>query len=125
MGKRQVLIDDYDGAELPEDTSPVRVQVGDAAYDLYLSDTSRVALDEALADFISDAEPADDAPAPKKRAASADPEAKRAQRDAIKQWVKGQNKKGKGFKVPGDQGRIAAEILDAYYAANREQPRHH
>ena len=50
------VVDDYDGAELPENTKPVRYQFNGRTYDLYLSDVSREAIDSFIADLTDGAE---------------------------------------------------------------------
>ena len=63
MAKQEIIqkpivkvIDDYDGAELPEDTRPVRYQFNGRAFDLYLSDASRKAVDAFIADLTDGAD---------------------------------------------------------------------
>ena len=50
------VIDDYDGAELPEDTKSVRYQFNGRTYDLYLSQASRKAVDDFIANLTDGAE---------------------------------------------------------------------
>ena len=50
------VIDDYDGAELPENTRPVRYQFNGRMFDLYLSAASRKAVDAFIADLTDGAE---------------------------------------------------------------------
>lgn len=56
MGRKTVLVDDYDGAELPEDTAPVHLSFGRTAYSLYLSEDNYGKLLEVLNPFIEGAE---------------------------------------------------------------------
>ena len=63
MAKQEIIqkpivkvIDDYDGAELPENTKPVRYQFNGRTYDLYLSDVSREAIDAFIGDLTDGAE---------------------------------------------------------------------
>ncbi|MGI9084107.1 MAG: Lsr2 family DNA-binding protein [Aeromicrobium sp.] len=50
------VVDDYDGAELPVDTKPVRHQFNGRSFDLYLSAASRKAVDTFIADLTDGAE---------------------------------------------------------------------
>ena len=50
------VIDDYDGAELPENTKSVRYQFNGRTYDLYLSEASRKAVDDFIAKLTDGAE---------------------------------------------------------------------
>ena len=63
MAKQEIIqkpivkvIDDYDGAELPENTKPVRYQFNERTFDLYLSAASRKAVDTFIADLTDGAE---------------------------------------------------------------------
>ena len=114
-----VLTDDYDGKELPEDTTPVRLSLGRSTYNLYLSDKSHGKLLEVLNPFIENAEKA--APAvgtPARSSSSADKERLKA----VREWAqatgfKYTNAKGEETTL-GDRGRIPQEVIDAYDAAN-------
>lgn len=141
MARRYVLIDDYDGKELDQGTQPLRLALGRRAWNLYLSDDNTSALYEALEPFVKEAEPAQDsysdtraAAAPagtRQRRSGADraeadriKATKKAQRDDMAAWAKQSNENDKTeYKVPGDRGRIQAELVDAYYAANPEAER--
>ena len=50
------VVDDYDGAELPENTKSVRYQFNGRTYDLYLSQASRKAVDDFIANLTDGAE---------------------------------------------------------------------
>ena len=50
------VIDDYDGAELPENTRPVSYQFNGRTFNLYLSAASRKAVDTFIANLIDGAE---------------------------------------------------------------------
>ncbi len=50
------IIDDYDGAELPDDTKPVRYRFNSRSFDLYLSAASRKAVDAFIADLTDGAD---------------------------------------------------------------------
>ena len=63
MAKQEIIqkpivkvIDDYDGAELPEDTKPVRYRFNGRSFDLYLSEASRKAVDTFIADLTDGAD---------------------------------------------------------------------
>ena len=63
MAKQEIIqkpivkvVDDYDGAELPENTKPVRYQFNGRTYDLYLSDVSREVVDSFIGDLTEGAE---------------------------------------------------------------------
>ncbi len=51
------IFDDVDGKELPEGTQPLRLSVDGAAFDVYLSQKNRKALNKALQPFLSNATP--------------------------------------------------------------------
>jgi len=50
------IFDDYSGKELPETTKPVRYDFNGRAYHLYLSDNSKRAVDQFIADLTSGAD---------------------------------------------------------------------
>ena len=50
------VIDDHDGAELPDNTKPVRYQFNGRTYDLYLSQASRKAVDKFISNLTGGAE---------------------------------------------------------------------
>ncbi|MGA9101625.1 Lsr2 family DNA-binding protein [Aeromicrobium sp.] len=50
------VVDDYDGADLPDHTKPVRYQFNGRTFDLYLSDASRKAVDAFIEDLTDGAE---------------------------------------------------------------------
>jgi hypothetical protein len=63
MGRKEIvqkpvvkIFDDYSGEELPETVKPVRYQFNDRAYNLYLSDESKRAVDQFIADLTSGAD---------------------------------------------------------------------
>lgn len=111
MGKRYVLVDDYSGDELPEDTSPVRLSLGRKAYNLYLSDKSLEALYSALEPFVKDAETDTGKASPNQKSSD------RERIKAIRTWAQNKNIKHNG-KPLGDRGRIPQEIVDAYDKEN-------
>jgi hypothetical protein len=63
MAKQEIIqkpivkvIDDFDGADLPENTKPVRYRFNGRTFDLYLSAASRKAVDTFIADLTDGAE---------------------------------------------------------------------
>jgi hypothetical protein len=124
MGKRYVLVDDYDGKELPEDTAPVSLSLGRTTYNLYLSEDNHGKLLETLEPFIKDAETAkpsgsDRAP---RNTTSGGGTADKEKLKAVRAWAqstgfKYKNAKGEDVTL-GDRGRIPAEVVKAYEEAN-------
>lgn len=111
MGRRTVLVDDYSGKELPDDTSPVRLSLGRTTYRLYLGEKSLEALYSALEPFTKDAE--------KETGSSSVQEKKsdRARTRLIREWAQANNVQWNG-KPLGDRGRIPEEIVEQYDAAH-------
>ena len=106
-----ILTDDLDGEELPLGTRSTRFSLDGVEYEIDLSADNARALSEALSPYISAGRRVGGsraASAPRARAKSTD--ADRLQ--AIRSWAQ-----GNGYTV-GDRGRIKAEIVDAYDAAN-------
>ena len=63
MGRKEIvqkpvvkIFDDHSGEELPETTKPVRYQFNDRAYNLYLSEASKRAVDQFIADLTAGAD---------------------------------------------------------------------
>jgi hypothetical protein len=112
MGRRTVLVDDYTGKELPENTTALRLSLGRKAWNLYLGDKSLEALYGALEPFTKDAESATGAVA--QGSQKADKERTRA----IREWAQANNVKQPNGKPLGDRGRIPQEVVDAYDAAH-------
>lgn len=112
MGKRTVLVDDYDGKELPSDTTPLRLALGRRAYSLYLSEKSLEALYAALEPFTKDAE-SDTTAAPK-----ASQKVSRERTAAVRAWAQANKVLQPNGKPLGDRGRIPDEIFAAYDADN-------
>jgi hypothetical protein len=63
MGRKEIvqkpvvkIFDDYSGDELPETAKPVRYQFNDRAYNLYLSEASKRAVDQFIADLTGGAD---------------------------------------------------------------------
>lgn len=122
MGRRFVLVDDYDGKELPDDTAPVRLSLGRTTYNLYLSETNHGKLLEALNPFLEGAETTDARTAPTPRASKSAATHDKERMKAIRQWaqenkVKFTNAKGEETTL-GDRGRIPQEVIDAYDKAH-------
>ena len=118
MGKKYVLVDDYDGKELPDDTSPVRLSLGRTTYDLYLSEDNHGRLLEALNPFIEGAETSSSTAARVQRAGTGDKEKLKK----VREWAQAtkftyKNAKGEDTTL-GDRGRIPAEVIEAYDKAN-------
>lgn len=116
---RIIVTDSFDGKELPEDTTPIRVQVGRRAWDLYLCEDNTKKFYEQLRKWTRDEkeQPVSTA-APRSRqaaghAASIDPE----QRRKIREWAQATGFEHNGKKI-GDRGRIPQEVVDAYNIAN-------
>ena len=120
----RVVVDDFDGKELPEETVPIRVRVGRLAWNLYLSEANERKLQGALAPFVKDAETANlSDPAPRLRHSGGktlaqQKDAKDAQRAEIEAFAKS-NK----LSLPGIRGRIRADLLEAYYKSNPKAER--
>jgi hypothetical protein len=112
MGRRYVLLDDYDGKELPEDTPPTRLTLGRKTYRLYLSDESLEALYAALEPFTKDAD-VETGAAPK-----ASQKADRERVKAVRAWAIANKVKQPNGKPLGDRGRIPDEIFKAYDEAH-------
>lgn len=119
MGRQTVTViaDDLDGKELPAETQPVSLSLGRTTYNLYLSDKNHGKLLEALTPFIENAEKV--AGSATRSAASSTDKEKMQKVRAWAQATKYTYKNAKGEDVTlGDRGRIPAEIVEAYDAAN-------
>lgn len=118
MGKKYVLVDDYDGKELPDDTSPVRLSLGRTTYDLYLSEDNHGRLLEVLNPFIEGAETSSSTAAARTPRGGSDKEKLKK----VREWAQATKftyKNAKGDEVTlGDRGRIPQEVIDAYDKAN-------
>lgn len=116
MGRKTILIDDYDGTELPDDNPVLRLSINNEAWDVYLSEDNHKAFMDAIHPFIKNAEKAGKYEVSVSRGKS------RAKSDvdmsAVRAWAI-ENKKtftdaqGKTKKV-GDRGRIPQSIIDEY-----------
>lgn len=120
MGKRYVLVDDYDGKELPEDTQPVQLSLGRTTYNLYLSEDNHGKLLEVLDPFIKDAETASSTTTTVTRTTRSGSDKEKLKQ--VRAWAQSTNfkyKNAKGEEVTlGDRGRIPQEVIDAYEKAN-------
>jgi len=120
MPRKYVLVDDYDGEPLPEDTQPVTLSLGRTTYSLFLSEGNHGKLLEALEPFIKDAETA--SAAPTRTRASSGGTSDKEKLKAVRAWAQATGYKYKnaaGEEVTlGDRGRIPQEVIDAYEAAN-------
>lgn len=138
MGKRYVLVDDFDGKELPDTTDALRLTIGSESWDLYLSEKSHNELTKVLAPFTKDAEKTQDTAAAattstsakttKKAPTAEEKSARNEQRKKIIAFTKTFNEEKKdnqkGFTVPNEsRGRIPKELLDLFYGANPDEDR--
>lgn len=112
MARRTVLVDDFDGNELPSDTAPLRLSLGRKVYRLYLGDKSLEALYAALEPFTKDAE-VETGPVP---VASQKSDKDRVK--AVRAWAQAEGIKQPNGKPLGDRGRIPEEIYKAYDEAH-------
>lgn len=112
MARKTILIDDFDGKELPEDTKPIRLSIDRKTWAVYLSDDNYGKLLEALEPFIKDAEQGTNQQAPSQ------PKNDRARTQAIREWAQANDIKQPNGKPLGDRGRIPDEIVKQYDAAH-------
>jgi hypothetical protein len=107
-----ILTDDLDGGELPAGSRSTRFALDGVEYEIDLSPENARALADALAPYITAGRRVGgtgrSASASRPRAKGTDAE----RLAAIRSWAQ-----GNGYAV-GDRGRIKAEIVDAYDAAN-------
>lgn len=107
-----VYTDDLDGTELPAGSRSTRFSFDGIEYEIDLSNDNRQSLSQALEPFIASARrvgTAQRSAAPRARGSK---KADAERLSAIRTWAQ-----GNGYTV-GDRGRIKAEIVDAYDAAN-------
>jgi len=111
MAIKTVLVDDFDGSPLPPSSTSTTFALNGVQYEIDLGPENLERLKEALAPFIKAARKVGSA---RGRAASAGAgrRATRGDLAAIRAWAA-----ANGHKV-GDRGRIPAEIVAAYEAAN-------
>ena len=109
-----ILTDDLDGEELPAGSRSTRFALDGVEYEIDLSAANARALADELAPYIAAGRRVGgsargvSSSRPRARAAGADAE----RLGAIRAWAQ-----GNGYAV-GDRGRIKAEIVEAYDAAN-------
>ena len=127
MGRKYVLLDDLDGSELPEDTSPVPLSLGRTTYNMYLSEKNYGKLLEALNPFIENAEKADTKPASTSTARASKP-ADDAEKERLKKARAWAIETGQTFKdaqgndkAVGVKGRLNATVFDAWVAAGEPE----
>ena len=112
-----ILTDDIDGTELPAGSRSTRFALDGIEYEIDLSAENARALADALAPYISAGRRVGGSRAASsgsgsgsRRTRSSGGDAERL--SAIRAWAQ-----GNGYAV-GDRGRIKAEIVEAYEAAN-------
>lgn len=117
----EVLTDDLDGKELPDDTQPVRLTVNRTTYNLYLSDANYGKLLEALNPFTEGAETAASAVS-RKRARNSSGVATTVNTYGypvadVRAWaIKKKMKAKSGAPITEATRRINQDIYDAYKA---------
>lgn len=115
--KIELISDDFDGKELPEDTKPVTLSLGRTTYNLYLSDANHGKLLDVLEPFTKDAEVASEPRlAPAVRANKANEDNKKARKWAIETGFKYENAAGEKVTL-GERGRIPASVIEAWQVA--------
>lgn len=124
MARKTVLLDDYDGTELPDDTKPLRVVVGNAEYEVYLSEENSAKFEEAIKPFIENAERVEQSSTrtqATRAAASGSKAADRERNRKAREWAR-----STGFEYPGadgkmrtlgDRGRVPEEVIKAWEEA--------
>ena len=124
MARKTVLLDDYDGTELPDETKPLRVVIGDAAYDVYLSEENSAKFEEAVEPFINTAErvsQSSNRTQTVRAAASGSKAADRERNRKAREWAR-----STGFEYPGadgkmrtlgERGRVPEEVIKAWEEA--------
>ncbi|GAA4890994.1 Lsr2 family protein [Tessaracoccus lubricantis] len=101
---RVVHIDDFDGSE---GAQPVEFSIGGDAYTIDLTRENEEALRELLAPYIAKADKV-----ARRRNTSGRGAARKVSNTDVRDWAR-----ANGYKV-SDRGRISAEIVAAYEAAN-------
>lgn len=120
MGRKTVLVDDLDGTELPEGTSPVMLSLGRTTYSLYLSEKNHEKLLKAVTPFIENAETTSASTARSSTRSGGSADKERMQN--VRAWAqstgfKYENAKGEQVTL-GDRGRIPESVYKAYDEAN-------
>lgn len=121
MGRKTVLLDDLDGTELPDETSPIHLSLGRTTYALYLTEDNHGKLLKALDPFIANAETVSAGAATRTPARSSTSSDKEKMKK-VREWAQAtgftfKNAAGEE-KTLGDRGRIPDEVIAAYDAAN-------
>lgn len=122
MGKKTILLDDFDGKELPDTTDPLTLHVGPEGWNLYLSEASHKKLMQALEPFVKDAESASKYSITVTKGRRSSKPKSDLDLGAVRKWAQ-ENKKtftnAQGKETPvGDRGRIPDSIIDAYKEAH-------
>ena len=118
MGRRTVLVDDYDGSTLPDNTQPTRLSLGRTVYEVYLSDENHDKLLEAVEPFIKNA---DKSSSTMTVSVTRSRSASKADRDylrRVREWAQETGFTYKGAngedRTLGPRGRIPDEVQRAY-----------
>lgn len=125
MARKTVLLDDFDGSPLPDDTQPVRVSIGSRAYNLYLSEENWAKFEAAVAPFIEGAESATESQRTQTlRTAATSTRTSKAEKDRLKkvrEWARTTGFKYRGadgqMRTLGERGRIPDEVIKAWEEA--------
>lgn len=124
MGRKTVLVDDFDGTDLPEDTEPISLSLGRTTYSLYLSEKNHGKLMEALTPYIENAETSATPTASRQtgRQGTATNAADKERLTKIRAWAQSsgftyKNAAGEDTTL-GDRGRIPDAVVKAYEEAN-------
>lgn len=114
-------LDDFDGAELPEDTEPILLGYEGTTYKLYLSDVNQKKLATALDKYIKDAETVSPSAArPGAVGSKSDAqnlvESKGHTFAEVKKWAldKKTFKTAKGDPITDTAPRLSAEVWEAF-----------
>ena len=125
MGKKIVLIDDFDGSEIADDTQPVRLNINGDGWNVYLSEENFDKFQKAVYPFIKNAEPAGryDVSVSKSRgrsnkASGSAIDTHGADTKDVRAWAVKNNIKNDNGKPVGDRGRLSQSVYDAYKDAN-------
>ena len=121
MGRKTVLVDDFDGKELSDDTQPVNLSLGRTTYRLYLSEKNYGKLLDAVNPFIENAETVQ--AAARKSTASGTGRGNSTVdtygypvKD-VREWARANNIKNDNGNPVADRGRISQGVYDQYKAA--------
>lgn len=119
MGRKTVLLDDFDGSELADDTQPVRLSLGRTTYSVFLSEENHGKLMEALTPFIENAETV--STSSPRGSTSTTTSAEKERNKKVRHWAIGskfkyENAQGKMVTL-GERGRIPDVVVKAWEAA--------